>query len=132
MSQIIYEWLMIIAGIIFFVIYFGYGPYERNRMRIKHSKIPDDLAEIMTGLPEVWQLIAYEWHGDNWSAKLSYGDRRFSVSTDYGYPGPIYVEEIDGDVPPILSSPLTHRWQRAGGPKEMHVELAKLKPPKEN
>ena len=40
MRQELSQWLWIIAGIIFFVIYFGYGPYERHRLRLKRARYP--------------------------------------------------------------------------------------------
>ena len=131
MSQDLTELLWIIAGIIFFIVYFGLGPYERRRLRIKQGKPPDDLAKILNGLPEGWQLIAYRWHGSDWSAELGLAERHFRVMSDYGYPGPLHLVEIGGKEPSILSSPLDHRWH-SGGPDEIRQQLAELVPDNEN
>jgi hypothetical protein len=122
------QWLWSIAGIVFFLIYFGYGPYERHRLRLKQSKVPDDLDGIMRGLPEAWRLISYKWRGDNWVAELGFGERRFYVATDYGYPDPIVVEEHIDEVPPILSPSTTYKYRTSGGsPQQICEKLAELK-----
>jgi hypothetical protein len=122
MYLIIVQCAGIIGGIVFLIVYFGYRPYQRHRASIKQSQPPEELAKIMDGLPEGWQLASYDWTSNGWTAELVFGKRRFHLLADYGYPGPIHLEEIGEQDKPILSSPYDHIWA-SGGPDLIRQQL---------
>jgi hypothetical protein len=127
MIESIYEWLMIVGGVLAVVLYFAYGPYERRRLKIKHSKPPDEVIEILNGLPAGWNLNSYEWFGGGWQAEIGIDDRRFHLCEDYGR---IFLDEVVDNNNKVMSSPHDRQWI-AGGPETIRQQLLDAVPPKE-
>src|SRR3954467_10476788 len=128
MFQTIYEWLMIVGGILFIILFFAYGPYQRHRLKLKHSKPPDELVEIMNGLPEVWRLNSYSWHSAGWYAELEVSGRRFTLCEDYGR---IFPDEILEYSNRVLDSAYDRQWI-AGGPATIRQQLLDAVPTKKD
>ena len=62
---------------------------------------PDELLEVMAGMPSEWQVSAYRW-GDcfDWSAELRHHRRQFALSTERCPAGTIRVVEETFDTGP--------------------------------
>ena len=43
---------------------------------------PDELTEIVIGLPKTWKLISYKYQGPGWIGELRFKNRCFRVSSD--------------------------------------------------
>src|SRR4051812_3809064 len=80
------DYLWIVAGMLFIVCYFAYGPYSRNRRQVLESKPPQILTRILGELGDDWTLVSFSWYGDSWKAVIGFGGRRFKLFNDDGYP----------------------------------------------
>jgi len=73
-------WVAVAGWIIIGIVYIL---FQRSLTRMR-SKPPEYVTDLLSELPDGWELVSYKWIDLDFEADLSFGRRIFRISSDQG------------------------------------------------